>query len=167
MNKLRTEKCTYCGIKTEAIGGPVHRYLVSTPGCWRKFGEILAREYEDIRLFKCHDLTVDAYALQHPGVEGNQTINSSNIHLVSLYAYFVMKTDLSELSRIKQNVAKRKREFFWLEPPHDMKELNIGCLNTTDNPDAYCSDVEEWARYVFLKWEEHHEVARLHFKEMG
>jgi len=164
---MTTEKCPFCGIQTEAIDGPVHRYLVSTPGCWRKYGEILAREYEDIRFFKCHDLTLDAYALQHPGVEGYQTINSSNIHLTSLYAYFVMKTDLSELSRIKQSVAKRKKDFFLLEPPHDMKELNIGCLNTNVSPEAYCFNVEAWARFVFLKWEEHHKVAGLHLKKMG
>ena len=64
--------------------GPTHRYMQSTPGCWAAFGRVLAREYEDQRYFEVHRLTVDAYAVQHPGIPGRQSIQSVAFHLVRL-----------------------------------------------------------------------------------
>jgi hypothetical protein len=66
------------------VEGPVHRYLESSPGCWRLYGEVLAREYSDLAFWAAHRLTVDSYAVQHPGRSSPQTIQSVCVHLLSL-----------------------------------------------------------------------------------
>lgn len=77
-------KCFSCGALVKDIDGPVHRYMDSSPGCWATFGEVLAREYSAVNYGLNHRLTVDAYALQHPGKHSPQSIQSIAVHLVSL-----------------------------------------------------------------------------------
>jgi hypothetical protein len=58
----------WCKGDFEAIEGPVHEYMESTPGCWAAFSKVLAAEYENYRtLGDVHRLTADTYAVQHPG----------------------------------------------------------------------------------------------------
>ncbi|MCP5049599.1 MAG: hypothetical protein GY940_20685 [bacterium] len=54
--------CFSCGAPVPEIEGPVHRYMDSSPGCWKIFGEVLAREYSNAAYARYHRLTVDAYA---------------------------------------------------------------------------------------------------------
>jgi Family of unknown function (DUF5946) len=77
------ERCA-CGAEFEAITGSTHPDMLSVPGCWKMYGEILAREYQDSRYMKSHRLTVDTYAAQHPGVDTAQARNSVGIHLTRL-----------------------------------------------------------------------------------
>jgi len=53
--------------------GPAHAYMLSSPGCWAAYGELLAREYSDSAYRRLHRLSVDAYALQHPGIDTPQS----------------------------------------------------------------------------------------------
>ena len=64
--------------------GPTHRYMESLPGCWAIYGEVLAREYSDLAYAAVHRLTVDAYAVQHPGQPSPQSIQSVGVHLLRL-----------------------------------------------------------------------------------
>jgi len=68
--------CVGCGGLFPKTDGPTHRYMESSPGCWAYFGEVLAREYSDLQYLKVHRLTVDAYAIQHPGQLSPQCIRS-------------------------------------------------------------------------------------------
>src|ERR1700688_1721358 len=61
-------RCIGCQAEFARIDGPTHEYVLSSPGCWAAYGEVLAREYRDYRLARLHRLTVDTYAVQHPGV---------------------------------------------------------------------------------------------------
>lgn len=66
--KAIQERCFSCGGRFRQTDGPTHAYMSSTPGCWATYGDLLAREYSDHDLFqRVHRLTVDSYALQHPG----------------------------------------------------------------------------------------------------
>lgn len=71
---MSLQQCMWCKGMFPTLNGPVHKYMESTPGCWATFGRVLAREYEDQRLFGVHRLTVDSYAVQHPGVPNRQSI---------------------------------------------------------------------------------------------
>jgi hypothetical protein len=51
---MNIEICPFCGIQTEKIDGPTHKYLESTPGCWDVYGEVLSKEYSDFRFFTFH-----------------------------------------------------------------------------------------------------------------
>jgi len=89
------EKCSSCGAETPLSNTDVtHAYLDASPGCWARYGEVLAREYSDPKYFSVHALTVDAYALQHPGQASPKTTNSLNLHLASLYAYYRKQGDM-------------------------------------------------------------------------
>lgn len=157
---MTPQPCPYCGFTSPEISGPTHEYLLSTPGCWKAYGDILAREYTDIAYAFHHDLSVDAYALQHYGVKSQQTIRSANIHLISLYAYFISERETSELSMIKQKASQLKDLFVWLDPPKDMSPINIQSLLDCSDPDKYAQAVKDWAKYIFDSWEDHHDTVK-------
>jgi len=96
-NNMEYETCIGCGLKSEKGDGVTHQYLESSARCWAKYGELLAREYENSRYMSVHDLTVDAYALQHPGTK----ISSAYVHLASLYGYFITGMNIEKLVVIK------------------------------------------------------------------
>ena len=77
-------KCIGCGALVPQGDGPTHRYMDSSPGCWHVYGEVLSREYGDQAFRVAHRLTVDSYAVQHPGRPTPQSIQSVCIHLISL-----------------------------------------------------------------------------------
>lgn len=83
-----SEACFSCGGHFAAMpGGTIHAYMASTPGCWDAFGAVLAREYQNAVLFgRCHRLTVDAFAIQHPGDPAERRARQSFwIHGASLW----------------------------------------------------------------------------------
>ena len=83
-----SERCFSCGGAFEpGPDGATHKYMLSTPGCWAAFGEVLAREYSNPRLFgSSHRLTVDAYACQHPGDPADRrAVQSVWVHATSLW----------------------------------------------------------------------------------
>ncbi|MEO0853817.1 MAG: DUF5946 family protein [Cyanobacteria bacterium J06648_11] len=153
--------CTGCGLKTEPHDGPTHTYLVSSSGCWAKYGELLAREYQDIGYMAVHGLTVDAYALQHPGQENPQTIQSARVHLASLFSYFEFGTPISDLNGVKQAIARHRTEFTWLVPPPALTDINVSDVLTAETAIQHAQRVKVWAEYVFVGWKSHHaEISR-------
>lgn len=82
------ERCPSCGGNFDANpDGATHAYMLSSPGCWSAYGLVLEREYSDAVLFgAAHRLTVDAYALQHPGDPAERrAVQSFWIHGASLW----------------------------------------------------------------------------------
>lgn len=150
------ETCIWCGLITKKIDGPVHKYLGASPGCWALFGTLLAREYENAKYWTVHELTVDAYALQHPGEKSRQSINSLNVHLASLYSYFKLSRPTHNLSGVKRRFVERKNTFTWLDPPDDMRDITVADVLKSTTADEHCARVYEWARYIFNQWKAHH-----------
>jgi hypothetical protein len=83
-SNVTTEECMWCKAKLPAIVGATHEYMESTPSYWAAFGRVIAKEYSDQQFFAVHRLTVDAYAVQHPGKQSRQSIQSVGVHLVRL-----------------------------------------------------------------------------------
>jgi len=77
-----------CGGIFPDTDGPTHLYLGSSPGCWAVYSDVLAKEYGEYRYPEVHRLTVDAYAVQHPGTPSRRSIQSVAVHLISLYLMF-------------------------------------------------------------------------------
>ncbi len=147
-------ECFFCKGLFPKSDGPTHRYMSSTPGCWQLYGEILAREYSDSTYWKNHRLTVDAYAVQHPGIESAQSIQSVAVHLLSLY--FVIEE--GRLHDVATQLIKKatKQKFHWLQPPVDLGEINATTVWASKNAEEHNKQVELWARSVWKAWEEHH-----------
>lgn len=155
---MQFETCVGCGMKTDAIEGAVHKYLGSSPGCWARFGELLAREYENYEYMAVHGLTVDAYALQHPGQENPQTRSSAYVHLASLYCYFELGKPVAALSRIKQEMTKYKSGFVWLEPPQNITAITVADVLQAETAIQHCDNAKQWAAYVYQQWRGHHDA---------
>ena len=158
-----TETCPSCGAITPVAPDVVtHRYLASSPGCWARYEEVLAREYQNAGLMHVHGLTVDAYAVQHPGKPGPQTIQSLNVHLASLYAHFQRNTPLERLSDIRRRVVQLRAEMDWLTPPDFEHTVTVNDVWTTRTEDAHVAAVRRWAGAAFAHWRDYHdEIAAL------
>lgn len=151
------EKCHSCGAETPPSTTDVtHAYLDASPGCWARFGEVLAREYSDPTYFSVHALTVDAYALQHPGQASSKTINSLNVHLASLYGYYHKNVELHELSNLKSQLTKSKNQFQWLPRPVDLGIITVNEIWAANTARKHCERVIEWGEIVLECWRDHH-----------
>jgi len=158
--------CFACGAQSLNIEGECHKYMLSSPGCWVMFCEIMEKEYSDFRYSRAHQFTVDAYSCQHIGEkEDNRAVNSVNIHLSSLYLLFEEGISISEAPKIRDQFSqfyKGKNLLEWLVPPKSLGELTIYNLWDNENPDLHFEIAEKWARSVWECWShQHHIIAHL------
>ena len=159
--------CPSCGAVTAAVVGPVHRYLDSSPGCWAAYGQVLEKEYSDFAYGKNHRLTVDAYALQHPGKPSSQTISSAAVHLASLCQILEHGMKPLESTEFMQNFVKHKECFTWLEPPENLGDVTVVDVLEVESSKQHLAQVEEWANATWLAWQQHHEQIETWIKEYG
>jgi hypothetical protein len=135
--------------------------MLASPGCWTMFTEIMAREFSDLRCWRGHQFTVDAYACQHVGKkEDKRALNSVNIHLAALHGIFEKGLSLSEAPKLRSRFSqyyKGKDLLKWLEPPESIGELTVFELWDNETPDLHYEIAERWARSVWLSWSHQHE----------
>lgn len=148
--------CPGCGGLFPEIDGPTHRYMEASPGCWACFGAVLAREYSDLAYHAVHRLTVDAYALQHPGQPAAQTIRSVALHAISLCAIFERSVGLSEATQVIRQAATQKERFEWLQPPASMGALTIADVHRAEDAVEHARLARQWAESVWAAWSVHH-----------
>jgi hypothetical protein len=152
--------CFSCNALVPDIEGPTHRYMESSPGCWAAYGQVLAREYSDVTFAINHRLTVDAYAVQHPGQPSPQSIQSVCLHLVSLQLVLERAVDHSTATGILQQLAALKETFHWLEPPDSLGELTVNHVLAATSAIEHREAVVDWANSVWQAWEVHHALIR-------
>jgi hypothetical protein len=152
--------CLGCGGHFPETDGPTHRYLGSSPGCWACFGDVLAREYSDLRYHAVHRLTVDAYAVQHPGEPSPQTIRSVALHLMSLCAVLEQGATMHEATGVLQAAARDKERFVWLPPPASMGPMTVADVHKATDPQEHARLVRAWAASAWSAWAVHHEQVR-------
>jgi hypothetical protein len=140
--------------------GPVHQYLVSSPGCWAIYGEVLAREFSDYRYGRKHRLTADAYAVQHPGKPSTRTIQSVAVHLAGLYLVLERGLQIEKSSLFMQRLTNHKSRFHWLDPPKALGPITIYNVWRADNPETHLRRVQDWAASAWSAWEAHHQQIR-------
>ena len=80
------EACLGCGAPFPCRDGPIHPYMESSSAYWAAYGEALARECSDPTPVATHRLSVDAYAVQHPGGSSRQSNQSVVVHLIGPFA---------------------------------------------------------------------------------
>lgn len=141
------------------IDGPTHKYLGASPGCWKLYGDVLAKEYSDIEYMKVHRLTVDAYSLQHVGTESPQTIQSMNVHLIALCAAVQHGIVHDAISKIMDRcVRSRMSDFFWLTPPASFGTITVVDVLKAETQKEHAACVEAWAKDVWNAWGGHHKT---------
>lgn len=114
---MALETCPGCGGAFEAVTGPVHSYMESSPACWAAFGGILDAEYSNPRLMQVHRLSVDSFAVQHPGDGSRRAIQSVGLHLARLYIQLEHDASPDECNAFMLRAAARKAELPLLPAP--------------------------------------------------
>lgn len=153
--------CSGCGALVPDAGGPTHKYIGASPGCWAIFGEVLAKEYTDFaRYAPIHRLTVDVYAAQHPGAPSRQSIQSVAVHLVGLCAVLECGLDFAQATDAIRRALKRREEFVWFDPPAPSDWLTILDVAGAQDLAGHESVVRRWAESVWEAWSPHHATVR-------
>jgi hypothetical protein len=142
----------------------VHPYFGASAGCWRIFGDVLAKEYSDFHYGKVHRLTVDAYAVQHPGKAERRAIQSVNVHLVALCLTLESNVPYEQATKALSELAKGaktgKVSFDWLARPKDLGKLTVLDVHAAVDANDHCRRVRDWAECAWQAWGQHHDAIR-------
>jgi len=150
-------ECYGCGALVEIIAGQPHKYIGATQGCWELYGQILAKEYGEYNYPEhTHRLTVDIYAIQHPGQPSKQSIQSVNIHLISLYCVLVKNLSGKDATKIIGMVLRNNPSFEWLEPPIPNGQITVIDVLKATYQEKHETMVQEWTEDVFGCWYSKH-----------
>ncbi len=155
-DRMRELPCPGCGALFQDIDGPVHRYMESSAGCWAAYGEVLAREYTDPRYAHIHRLTVDAYAVQHPGRSSPQSIQSVAVHLISLCLILEYDVDMHRATEAIGVAIQAKGKYRWLPPPVGTYARTVADVQKACTVQEHHDLVHAWAKCVWSFWSEHH-----------
>ncbi|MGH2792598.1 MAG: DUF5946 family protein [Actinomycetota bacterium] len=151
--------CPGCGLVLPSTTGPTHPYIGSSPGCWALFGEILAREFNDPAYFRLHQVTVDTYAVQHPGVPERRSIQSVGLHLMTLCLVLEDGADPAAGPKLHKRMVTRPT-FHWLTPPEPIGSMTVEDVLEAQSASQHEELVESWARDVWDAWSPHHNTIR-------
>jgi len=153
--------CVGCGEMVPDVDVPGHRTIGCSPGCWAMFGEVLAREYSDFRYARAHRLTVDAYAIQHPGTPSPHAIASVALHLIRLHWVLDLGWDSERATKAMQHAAEHhKKNFVWLDPPAARGTISVRSVHEASSPEEHVERVRAWAEDTWQAWSEHHDTVR-------
>ena len=152
--------CPGCGASFPAIEGPVHEYMESSPACWHAFGQVLAREYAERALFAVHRLSVDSYAVQHPGGSSRQAIQSVGVHLARLCLFLERNLTPEEANAAMLRVGKTKASMHFLSRPPSLGAITVADVIAASDTSQHVQVVRQWARTVWDAWSEHRETIR-------
>lgn len=151
-----SETCFACGGSFAAApGGATHAYMLSSPGCWAAYGEVLTREYSDAGLFQAvHRLTVDAYALQHPGDPSDRrAVQSFWLHGASLW--MVLRLGQPQESAT-QALGRLSRLSFDDRPTGEVRFASTHADLLAGPIGEHAARAQMWARASLDAWQEAH-----------
>ena len=157
---MSATSCPGCGVVLPDIpDGPTRAYMVSSTGCWAAFGELLAREFGDPASFAVHRLTVDTYAVQHPGGDARRQRQSVAVHLIGLCQTLELRIPPRLLLDVTRRLTASPLEWPYLEPPASYA-LTVTHARDAGDAEAYVRLVTEWADATWQAWSAHHGLVR-------
>lgn len=139
--------------------GPVHRYMMSSPACWDAFGGVLACEYSDPALMPTHRLSVDTYAMQHPGDDSRAAVQSIGLHLARLMIQLASPLPPKETNNVMLGLGQRKSSLPTLRGPRAFR-MTVAEVAPHAGTAKHAEIVREWARSTWDDWAEHHIIIR-------
>jgi hypothetical protein len=129
-------------------------YFNASAECWMLFTEVIGAEFSDAVLFgKVHQLTVDAYAVQHAG--GRHPDKSVAVHLTGLHLAIEHGIPAPSIAPYLQQLATNVREWPHFEPPSEPWPLTIFDVAMVSD---HVAAVREWSAKVWKGWARHHAV---------
>ncbi len=148
--------CVGCGALVPDIDGPTHAYIGASPGCWKIYGDVLARDYGTLRYPAWHRLTVDAYAAQHPGVPSRRSIQSVCMHLIALRLLLVRGLEPAFVTTVLRAAIRIAPGFRWLDPPSFADAPTILAVAAVDDVADLERAIHDWAQGVWDAWAPQH-----------
>jgi hypothetical protein len=160
----KTVNCIGCGAIVSDIEGPGypsgHDYMPASPGCFKLYGDLLAKEYAPENYDPAiHRISVDTYAVSHPGKPERRAIQSVNVHLARLF--LVLDKDFStqaaneHMLRLLEN-RKAPNRWQWLEPPNLDHTLHITDVVKARDFAEHARLVRAWGRSLLDAWKQKH-----------
>jgi hypothetical protein len=163
MPALQNSICPGCGLSM-----PVRERTTTSRGyynvsaeCWDLYTEVLGNEYSNAILFgQVHQMTVDAYAVQHAG--GPHPDKSLAIHLFGLHLALQKNIRSPYIPPLLQRLATDIDVWPHYEPPTERVSLTVFDVAICDSVEDHIRVVREWAQLVWDSWREcHADVASL------
>jgi len=155
-----TEPCPGCGTRyLPQVLDETHPYIGASPACWATFGEVLAREFENVTFGRVHRHTVDVYSVQHPGADDRRQRQSVALHLIGLCHWLEHDLGMERLNAITQRLANSDRDWPWLDPPAAFPMTVVDVLEARDGPE-HVQLVRRWAESTWDAWSAHHDQVR-------
>jgi CTP:molybdopterin cytidylyltransferase MocA len=155
-----TEPCPGCGARyLPQLPDETHPYIGASPACWATFGEVLAREFENVTFGRVHRHTVDVYSVQHPGSDERRQRQSVALHLIGLCHWLEHDLAVDRLNAITQRLANEDRTWPWLDPPASFP-MTVGDLLVARDGPEHVRLVRRWAETTWEAWEPHHAMVR-------
>lgn len=164
---METEACFSCGARVPESDVAPPDHVHASPGCWAVYGEVLAREYQNPALMANHQLTVDAYALQHPGDGKAERAarRSVYLHLIGICAVLEQELPAYRATDLIKEVAESGIEPRWFEPPGELGEVTVDDVHVA-GPTGHLEAVERWARSAWEAWSDHHGEIRRQVQDL-
>lgn len=134
--------------------------MLSSPGCWSVYGVLLARDYGEYGYPAVHRLSVDAYAVQHPGQPNRQAIQSVAVHLIGLYYSLEKGMPVAQVNKAIGRATQFGDGFVWLEPPASMGPITVVKAADAEGLEEYQRVAREWAKSAWEAWRAHHDQIR-------
>jgi hypothetical protein len=133
--------------------------MTSSPACWAAFNTVIAREFADPGLMPIHRLTVDAWAVQHPGDGSRRAIQSVGLHLARLWVQLDRGLSGEAANDAMLTFARRKAELPEL-PSRPGYAMTVADVLHAGQPDAHAAAVRRWAEAVWADWADQHDFIR-------
>jgi hypothetical protein len=159
---VKENTCPGCGAKLP-ITETAHYdgYYNTSPECWQLYTEVLGAEYGSALLFgQVHQLTVDAYAVQHAG--GRHPDKSVDIHLAGLYLVLERGLKPPGVPQYLQRLSDSVGAWPHFPPPTFSGPMTIRDIASVTSPSRHIELVRTWSLAVWKAWSGYHaEVAKL------
>lgn len=153
-------RCFSCGGWVADMDGPTHAYILSSPGCWQLYGKLLSGEYLPGNYDPTvHGISVDTYAVQHPGIPERRAIQSVNFHLLRLYAVFEKALHGPSVSIFLKRAVENKdmkSRFRWLDPPSFAGTMTVTDVLEAQDVHEHAVLVRKWGESVWNAWKARH-----------
>jgi hypothetical protein len=158
--KVNKSTCCGCGALLEPFNGPVHSYMKSSPACFSLFGKVLASEYSDPALLQTHRMTVDTYAVQHPGTgKSRREIQSVGLHLARLMIQLHNPLPPMETNDVMLQLGRYKATLRYIEPPA-RSSITIADVVPWVGGNRHAEKIQQWAKATWQDWSDHHDYIR-------
>jgi len=156
MPSLDESVCPGCGLLRPVTESLVYDgYFNTSPECWQVYTEVLGPEFGDVWLFGLvHQLTVDAYAVQHAG--GMHPDKSVGIHLAGLYLVLEKGFAPTGVPRLLQRLAASIQAWPHFVPPDAAGLPTVHDIARAESPEAHIDRVHVWSRSVWRAWSSYH-----------